>query len=636
LISSKRSGSDSLAWGVALGAALAGIPFLVWGLPALTGVDAKLGRLLADMLPRAWRAEDGRWAFAAGAMLTTVLYTGTALLLALLGGVAVGVARTMRSPWLRLPASIYVEFVRGVPLLVILLCAVFGLNRPIQVGGWTVHMSKFSAAVLGLAVCYAAYIGEIIRAGVEAIPKEVLEAAYLETGHWQVSTRVALPLAARKTLPAIGNEFIALLKDSSLVSVVGIHEMTLAAKVHAGVPVSAGHAGALAAGPGAGIGLGRGMNGGRRLSPKGASARRSPGLFLLAGRAGRLLEVVGGPLAFADGRGQAGRGNELGPQIVHPFLEALHELAPAVLLAVDGPRREEMKPLVVAQPAAVMEVPDLDGARLEPEQPVGEIGQAQHGEQFSQARVVERDLADAREQNARPDEAEVAELHRIGRTAAVPGADVVVAPDAHGPRAPLGQVVQNRGERRGIVDFVGVHDQEIVGALVEGLDLFARRSVVKDAFVRASRPGEHLGVAGGRLVGEAPRHQMDFPLGIGMAQDALDGAVGLDGIAEPIAVVLRQHADPRAKGIQRPQQVREEHLLVEGDANGVDAQAHVSASGLLAQAFPAREFAGHATGPLIRGNLIRNFIENQFLIIIKSNKYLKKGHDKNICCGNKK
>jgi polar amino acid transport system permease protein len=235
LIGSKRSGFDFLAWAIALGIAAAGIPFLVYAWPTLAGYayDPKLDRLLELLLPHEFYNGE-KIVLAPGALVVTVQYAGTALILGLLGGLIVGAARTARRWWIRLPASVYVEFVRGIPLLVILLCSIYGLSRPIEINGEVYHMSKFWAAVLGLSLCYAAYMGEIIRAGIESIPQEVLEAAYLEGDHWQVSLRVSLPLATRMTLPAIGNEFIALLKDSSLVSVAGIMEMTRAAESHAG------------------------------------------------------------------------------------------------------------------------------------------------------------------------------------------------------------------------------------------------------------------------------------------------------------------------------------------------------------------------------------------------------------------
>jgi len=90
-----------------------------------------------------------------------------------------------------------------------------------------IKLNPFGAAVLGLTVCYGAYMSEIVRAGIESIPNGQMEAARsLGMSYFQAMRFVILPQAIRTILPPVGNEFVALLKDSSLVSVVAVADMT--------------------------------------------------------------------------------------------------------------------------------------------------------------------------------------------------------------------------------------------------------------------------------------------------------------------------------------------------------------------------------------------------------------------------
>ncbi|RLC80270.1 MAG: amino acid ABC transporter permease, partial [Chloroflexi bacterium] len=97
------------------------------------------------------------------------------------------------------------------------------------VGRWLVELrlSPFVAAVSGLSICYGAYMSEIFRAGIESIPKGQMEAARsLGMSYFQAMRYVILPQAFRVILPPVGNEFVALLKDSSLVSVLAVSDLT--------------------------------------------------------------------------------------------------------------------------------------------------------------------------------------------------------------------------------------------------------------------------------------------------------------------------------------------------------------------------------------------------------------------------
>ena len=97
-----------------------------------------------------------------------------------------------------------------------------------------VRQVNFTArAVLALSIGYGAFISEILRAGIESIEKEQSEAAQTEgANYWQIMRHILLPQAVRNVLPALGNEFIAMLKDSALVSVLGVQDITQLGKVY--------------------------------------------------------------------------------------------------------------------------------------------------------------------------------------------------------------------------------------------------------------------------------------------------------------------------------------------------------------------------------------------------------------------
>ena len=165
----------------------------------------------------------------------TVLITASAFLLILLLGLIGGLGRLSRNPLIHGIATLYVEVVRGIPLLVQLIWWYFAFPVVIQqVGVWlnfsflaNYQANPIFTAITGLTVCYGAYMSEIYRAGIQSIPKGQIEAARsLGMTHFQSMRHVVLPQAIRVVLPPVGNEFIALLKDSSLVSVVAVADLT--------------------------------------------------------------------------------------------------------------------------------------------------------------------------------------------------------------------------------------------------------------------------------------------------------------------------------------------------------------------------------------------------------------------------
>ena len=156
-----------------------------------------------------------------GAAGYTVLLSGISIVIGLTLGLLVCAAKLSRSRVLSLPATLFISFFRGVPLLVQLLL-IYNLLPTL---GLTVP--SVVAAITGLSLCTAAYQAENLRGGFNSVPRGLLEAADMAgLGPWQQLTRIRAPIAFRLTLPALVNEAILILKASSLISVVGVIELT--------------------------------------------------------------------------------------------------------------------------------------------------------------------------------------------------------------------------------------------------------------------------------------------------------------------------------------------------------------------------------------------------------------------------
>ena len=157
--------------------------------------------------------------FVPDGILITFEVTVMSIGLALVIGLFTGLGRISKNPIINGIASLYVEVIRGIPLLVQLFYIYFALGRIIQ-------MPPLPSAVLAMSVCYGAYMGEIFRAGIQAIPKGQTEAARsLGMTPAQSMYHVILPQAVKTILPPVGNEFVALLKDSSLVSILAVADL---------------------------------------------------------------------------------------------------------------------------------------------------------------------------------------------------------------------------------------------------------------------------------------------------------------------------------------------------------------------------------------------------------------------------
>jgi len=158
-------------------------------------------------------------AFVPEGLTATFTVTLASIGLALVLGLLAGLGRIARTTVINRIATVYVEVVRGIPLLVQLFYIYYAL-------GPLLHLNGLVSAIAALSICYGAYLAEIFRAGIQSIPKGQMEAALaLGLSRTQALWRIILPQTIRVILPPIGNEFIALLKDSSLVSILAVSDL---------------------------------------------------------------------------------------------------------------------------------------------------------------------------------------------------------------------------------------------------------------------------------------------------------------------------------------------------------------------------------------------------------------------------
>lgn len=147
------------------------------------------------------------------------------VLLGTLLGIVLALMRISKNVVLKAVSSTYIELIRGTPMLVQVFIIYFGLVP------FGLELSKFEAGVAALTINSAAYMAEVFRAGMNAIDKGQAEAARsLGMTHGMTLRHIILPQAFRNMLPAIGNEFIIIIKDSSLVSTIGAAEIMYTAR----------------------------------------------------------------------------------------------------------------------------------------------------------------------------------------------------------------------------------------------------------------------------------------------------------------------------------------------------------------------------------------------------------------------
>ncbi|WP_298358228.1 amino acid ABC transporter permease [uncultured Litoreibacter sp.] len=176
----------------------------------------------------------------------TVLVTLIGFFMASLTGLILAVMSLSRSIILRQIARFYIEIVRGIPIIVLLLyvafvvapAMVYAINwalEPLGADPWrTRDFPLLWRATLALAIGYSAFIAEVFRAGIQSVEPGQIEAAEaLGLSRWQRFRHIVFPQAIRTILPPLGNDFVAMVKDSSLVSVLGVSDITQLGKVTA-------------------------------------------------------------------------------------------------------------------------------------------------------------------------------------------------------------------------------------------------------------------------------------------------------------------------------------------------------------------------------------------------------------------
>lgn len=164
--------------------------------------------------------------FILGGVGTTLFVSGAAITLAIVFATLGALGRLSSNPFLNAAASFYVSFVRGTPLLLQILFLYLGLP---QAG---IVIDAVPTGIFALGFNYGAYMTEVFRAGIEAVPHGQVEAGHsLGMDGRTTFRRIVLPQAFRIVTPAIGNDFIAMLKDSSLISVIGVQELLWRAQV---------------------------------------------------------------------------------------------------------------------------------------------------------------------------------------------------------------------------------------------------------------------------------------------------------------------------------------------------------------------------------------------------------------------
>ena len=162
-----------------------------------------------------------------GAVIT-IEVTTFAIFFGLILGTIVAFGKLSKRSIFKIPSSIYVDFIRGTPLFVQILIFYYGI--PGLINGLTGEVFRIDPIIAGIAVCSinsGAYNAEIVRAGIKSVDRGQMEAARsLGMTERQAMKEVIMPQAVRLIIPPLGNEFIALLKDSSLLAVISVHELS--------------------------------------------------------------------------------------------------------------------------------------------------------------------------------------------------------------------------------------------------------------------------------------------------------------------------------------------------------------------------------------------------------------------------
>ncbi len=195
-----------------------------WAVIILAAVGLSALFVAAD--PMRLERYQSAFSFILPGVLMTLRVTLIAYVLALVIGLFVGILRLSKNPIVYHLATVYVEVMRGLPMLVIILYAGYVIGPAVRDGTGGLYDPPMNwRAIFGLALGYGAYMSEVFRSGIQSIGRGQMEAARsLGMNYSQAMTHVILPQAIRIVLPPLGNDLVALLKDSSLISVLALAE----------------------------------------------------------------------------------------------------------------------------------------------------------------------------------------------------------------------------------------------------------------------------------------------------------------------------------------------------------------------------------------------------------------------------
>ena len=174
------------------------------------------------------------WSFYLIGAKNTVLLALIAVVIGAALGLLLAICRISKSRLLRFVSTAYVEFVRGTPLLVQLFIIYYGCQAvgirfpdiPVMTAILDINFSDFMSGVITMGLNSAAYVCEIFRSGIQSVDKGQMEAGRsLGLSYGQTLQKIIVPQAIRNVLPALGNEFVVVIKESSIVSIIGIADL---------------------------------------------------------------------------------------------------------------------------------------------------------------------------------------------------------------------------------------------------------------------------------------------------------------------------------------------------------------------------------------------------------------------------
>ena len=169
------------------------------------------------------------------ALWQTIKIATLAMVLGIILGIVLAVMRVSKNPLISIPAGLYVWFWRATPVILQLLMFYFGLRQLIEDDLFRDNWTRIRAAIIIFGLNEASYMAEIARSGINAVESGQMDAAKsLGMTNLQAMRRIILPQAVRVMVPPTGNEFIAMLKNTSVAFAIGVVELLNAAKIQAG------------------------------------------------------------------------------------------------------------------------------------------------------------------------------------------------------------------------------------------------------------------------------------------------------------------------------------------------------------------------------------------------------------------